>query len=94
MLSDHVVLAPSKAGAAKLVTEAAAIDFVRDAFGHLKVIGYLPEAAGLLKKAGVVPDAGVIHLADGRFAKLISAAKAHRIWAREPSVRSLISSTR
>ncbi len=36
---DAVVVAPSADGAAMLGREAAAIDWLRDAFGHLKVIG-------------------------------------------------------
>ena len=33
------------------------MQFVMDAFGHLKAIGHTPEAQPLLDKAGVVPDA-------------------------------------
>ena len=42
-----------------LLTEAAAIQFVMDAFGHPKAIGATPAAKPLLDKAGVEPDAGV-----------------------------------
>ena len=45
-----------------LEREAAAIDWVRDAFGHLKVIGHTAGAAPLLERAGVEPDAGVVAL--------------------------------
>ena len=41
---DTVVLLTSKAGAEDLATQAAAIDWVRDAFGHLKVLGHTSEA--------------------------------------------------
>ena len=37
-----------------------AVDWVRDAFGHLKAIGFTPEAQALLDKAGVEADAGVV----------------------------------
>lgn len=76
-----VVLAPE--AAAKLSKEAAAVQFVMDAFGHVKTIGHNDGAQALLDKAGVEPDAGVVSLAD--FAKV--APKRH--WDREPKVRTL-----
>ena len=45
VLFDAVVIAPSSEGAAELLELAAAIDWIRDAFAHLKVIGFTPEAA-------------------------------------------------
>jgi catalase len=88
---DAVVLALSKHGAAQLATEAAAIDFVRDAFGHLKIIGHTAGAAALLNAAGVAQQAddGVVALRRGGDAKsFIVAAKRHRVWDREPRLRS------
>ena len=63
--------------------EAAAIQFVMDAFGHLKAIGHTPEAQPLLDKAGVEPDEGVVDL--DNFTK----AAGKRYWEREPAVRML-----
>ena len=61
VLFDAVAILPSPAGGAKLALEAAAVNFVRDAFGHLKVIGYLPAAAPLFVKGGINDtDAGLI----------------------------------
>jgi catalase len=86
---DAVVVAPSEEGADMLVTQAAAIDWVRDAFGHLKVIGVVKTAAPLLERAGVEPDAGVISVEGAKgIAKFINAAKGPRIWDREPALRS------
>ncbi|MBW6524374.1 catalase [Sphingomonas sp. RHCKR47] len=68
---------------AKLTKEGAAVQWVMDAFGHLKAIGANDEAKPLLGKAGVEPDAGVTDLAD-----FVEAAK-KRYWDREPSVRTL-----
>ncbi|MEO8603198.1 MAG: catalase-related domain-containing protein, partial [bacterium] len=86
---DAVVLAPSDAGAKALAGEAAAIDWLRDAFGHLKVIGHVPAAAPLLALAGVKTDAGVVAMGGPRdVAAFVTAAKGPRIWAREPSLRS------
>ncbi len=68
---------------AKLRKEAAAVQWVMDAFGHLKAIGANEEARPLLDKAGVEPDEGVTDLAG-----FVEAAK-KRYWDREPNVRTL-----
>jgi catalase len=81
---DAIALVLSDEGCAALLKEAAAVQFVMDAFGHLKAIGHTPEAQPLLDKAGVEPDEGVVSL-DGSF---ISAA-AKRYWDREPKLRML-----
>jgi catalase len=51
--------------AGMLLKDAAASQFVMDAFGHLKAIGANAAAQPLLDKAGVNPDAGVTGLGDG-----------------------------
>ena len=66
--------------------ESAAIDFVRDAFGHLKAIAVDKGGQGLLKTANVGQDAGVADTND--IAAFIAAAKT-RQWDREKSVRTL-----
>lgn len=76
-----VVLAPQ--ACQKLVKEAAAVQFVMDAFGHLKAIGYSAASKPLLDKAGVEPDAGVT-----RLPQFAEAAK-RRYWDREAKVRTL-----
>ncbi len=85
---DTVVVLASKAGAEDLATQAAAVDWVRDAFGHCKVLGHTAEAQPLLDKAGVQPDGGVVNLAsDKAVGDYITTAKGGRIWARELSLR-------
>jgi catalase len=84
VLADAVAVLLSEEGTAALLKEGAAIQFVMDAFGHLKAIGHSPEAQPLLDKAGVQPDEGVTGL-DKNFI----AAAAKRFWAREPGVRTL-----
>jgi len=85
---DAVVLAPSATAIEKLLVEAATVDWVRDAFGHLKVIGHVPAAEPLLESAGVAVDAGVVAIAGKRdVATFVTAAKKQRIWEREPRVR-------
>ena len=45
-----------------LMNETGAVQFVMDAFGHLKAIGASKAAKALLEKAGVTPDEGVTGL--------------------------------
>ncbi|MFG6283500.1 catalase [Sphingomonas sp. S6] len=73
----------SEAACAKLVKEGAAVQWVMDAFGHLKAIGHNAAAQPLLDKAGVEPDQGITDLPG-----FVEAAK-KRYWDREPSVRTL-----
>ena len=83
-LFDAVVVILSAKGTQMLLKEGAAVQFVMDAFGHLKAIGHSDSARPLLDKAGVVPDEGVTGLS----AVFVEAA-AKRFFAREPSVRTL-----
>jgi catalase len=83
VLFDAVAIILHPDAAEKLTRDGAAVQFLMDAFGHVKTIGHNPGAKALLDKAGVVPDAGVVAL--GEFAKV--APKRH--WDREPKVRLL-----
>jgi catalase len=86
VLFDAVAVILSDEGAKALSKEGAAIDFVRDAFGHLKAIAVDKGGRALLKTANVGQDAGVVDANDtGAF---IGAAKT-RQWDREKSVRTL-----
>lgn len=86
VLFDAVALVLSASGAQLLFGESAAIDFVRDAFSHLKAIAVDEGGRALLQKTGVAADAGVMDAADlGTF---IAMAKT-RQWTRESSVRTL-----
>lgn len=86
VIFDAVALILSDVGAKQLGGESAAIDFVRDAFGHLKAIGVDQGGAALLKTANVPTDAGVIDIKDE---KAFIAAAQTRQWEREKSVRTL-----
>jgi len=81
---DAIALVLSAEGAGKLLKDAAAVQFVMDAFGHLKAIGASAAAKPLLDKAGVEPDAGVTGLGD---AFLVAATR--RFWDREAKLRLL-----
>jgi catalase len=79
----------NRAKAAKK-NEAAAVDWIRDAFGHLKVIGRSAAAEPLFAKAGVALDAdqGVVGIEGKGLDAFVKAARQHRIWAREPQLRT------
>lgn len=86
IMFDAVAIVLSSSGAVELSADAAAIDFVRDAFGHLKALLLDDGGRTLLKAAGVVADAGVFDVDD--HAGFIAAAGT-RQWAREKTVRML-----
>jgi catalase len=86
VLFDAVALIVSDQAIPALLKNAAAIDWVRDAFGHLKVVGYAGPASMLFDKAGISDDLdeGVIAIESAAGIKrFVSAAKHHRIWDRE-----------
>lgn len=87
VLFDAVAIVLSEDGCAQMLKEGAAVDFAKDAFGHLKAIGHTPEAQPLLDKAGVEPDPGVIDLS--KAPKGFLAPARTRQWDREPKVRML-----
>jgi len=86
VLFDAVAVILSDDGATALSKESAAVDFVRDAFGHLKAIAADRGGMALLKAAGVAKDAGVVASGDG---EAFIAAASTRQWDREKSVRTL-----
>jgi catalase len=83
---DAVALVLSAQAGKRLATEAAAVDFVRDAWGHLKAIAADAGAQTVLQAAGIGTDAGRVDAGNTR--AFIKAAKT-RQWAREPTVRTL-----
>ncbi len=70
----------------KLAKQAAAQNWFRDAFGHLKAIAACKGTHAILDAAGVKPDAGVVDPSD---TKAFVKAAVSRIWEREPTLRSL-----
>jgi len=86
VLFDAVAVILSDEGAKALAMESAAIDFVRDAFGHLKAIAVDKGGQALLTTAKVGQDAGVI---DTNNKDAFIAAAKTRQWDREKSVRTL-----
>jgi catalase len=86
VLYDAVALLASKDGAMALANNAAARDFVADAFSHRKFIGYVDAATPLFAKAGVSDnrDEGFIALKKpADCSAFITACRQLRHWARE-----------
>ncbi len=81
---DAIALVLAPAAAELLAKDAAAVQFVMDAFGHLKAIGASEGAKALLDRAGVKPGKGIT----GTGPDFIKAASM-RFWDREPEVRDL-----
>ncbi|MFT2215583.1 catalase [Rhizobium giardinii] len=90
VLFDAVALILTEEGAERLTGEAAARDFVADAFAHCKFIGFTAGAAPLLQKAGVDPEAdeGLIGLDNPKaIASFIQSCRGLRLWSREMAVK-------
>jgi len=85
VLVDAVALALSAAGCTHVMEDAAAIQFVSDAYVHLKCIGHSREAEPLLEKARVRVDPGVVPLDGDEFLKMAGI----RQWDREKNVRPM-----
>jgi len=86
VLFDAVAVILSDEGAKTLSMESAAVDFVRDAFAHLKAIVIDHGGQSLLKTANVLPDSGVFGCED--IFHFLAAAST-RQWEREKLVRTL-----
>ena len=80
---DACAVILSADAAAMLAKDGAAVQWVMDAFGHLKAIGHNAGAKALLDRAGIDPDEGVVELDH------FIAAAGKRYWEREPKVRML-----
>lgn len=88
VLYDAVAIIVSPEGAELLTKEAAARDFVADAFVHCKFIAHVEAAQPLLENADVEPDEGVMLLAkQADIPSFIESCRKLRLWAREPQVK-------
>ncbi|MEO6634359.1 MAG: catalase-related domain-containing protein, partial [Devosia sp.] len=89
VLFDAVAILPSSEGAALLAGDAAAKDFVADAYGHCKYIGHVAQANTLFAEARVPQelDEGFVALKKAGDAKAFVATCATlRFWPREMEV--------
>ena len=90
VLFDAVAVIVTTEAGQRLAKQTAAVEWVLDAFSHLKVIGHTAAAAPLLQAAGVAQDQGVVGLDAGSVSNFAETAAAGRIWAREPMVRPVV----
>ncbi len=89
VLFDAVAILATEEGVAALGKNAAASDFVADAFGHLKFIAFAPSAKPLFQKAGIDQklDDGCIELTSLKaVAQFVAACRKLRHWDREQVV--------
>lgn len=88
VLFDAVVLLPAADQIGMLLNMAPAINWLRDAFAHLKAIGFNAAAAPMFEKGGLDPSApGVVAIGSkGDFGGFIAAAKKHKFWDRDALV--------
>jgi len=87
VLFDAVALIFSEDGCSDFLKDSAAVDFVSNAFAHLKAIGHTEQARPLLEKANVEADEGVLDLNKGL--EHFFAQARTRVWTREHNVRPL-----
>lgn len=89
VLYDAVVVLVSESGAKPLMKNASAMNFISDAFAHLKFIAYNAAALPLFQKAGIASDLdeGCMELkaAQGA-AAFVAACRKLRVWEREQVV--------
>ncbi len=83
---DAVASVLTTAAGERLSHDAAAQDWFRDAFGHLKAIAACAASRAIFQSAGVKPDEGVF---DPEDVKGFLKAATTRLWSREPKVRTL-----
>lgn len=90
VLYDAVVVLASDAGVATLAADAAARDFVNDAFAHYKFIGYTKEALVLFDATGIRPhmDDGFVEIGSGGASAFLAACRAVRYWDRPAAAGS------
>jgi catalase len=88
VLYDAVAIVATEEGMRPLLTNAAAKDFVSDAFAHLKFFAYVDAAVPLFGKAGVDIDDGFISISNGQkgAATFVAACRKLRLWDREAAV--------
>jgi catalase len=88
---DAIALLVSEAGAAVLVNESTARDFIADAFAHLKFIAYVDAALPLMERAGIGEediDDGCIELSTRKGAKsFVEGCRKLRFWERAAAVK-------
>jgi catalase len=86
VIFDAVALVLSPEAGKELAAKGEAVDFIRDAYGHLKAIAADAGGEFVLKAGGVKKDTGVLDASDPK--AFVQAAQT-RYWAREAKIRQL-----
>jgi catalase len=89
VLFDAVAVLTAADATQGLLSNAAVGDFIRDAFGHLKFIGYVKTAMPLFEKAGIADalDKACMQLDGAKsISEFIAACRQLRFWKREETV--------
>lgn len=86
VLFDTVIVAPADDQVEELLDNPDLIDWIRNAYAHLKVIGYTQATQPLFEKAAVATDAdeGLVDVTKAKLDDFVEQAKRHRIWNRTP----------
>jgi len=89
VLFDTVVVAVSETEIDTLKKQAAVLNFIRDGYAHLKIIGHTAASMPLLEIAGISLDDGVVEVdaSEGTIA-YVDAAKKERIWPRAAAIKA------
>lgn len=89
VLFDTVVIAISETEIDTLKKQAPVLNFIRDAYAHLKIIGCTASSTPLLEIAGISLDDGVVEVdtSDSTIA-YVDAAKQGRIWPRAAAIKA------
>ena len=89
VLFDAVAILAAGDGAQALLSNAAVGDFIRDAFAHLKTIGYTEAALPLFEKTGIADslDAACLRFDGSKSIRdFVTACRKLRFWKREDAV--------
>ncbi|MDY7536836.1 catalase [Undibacterium sp. RTI2.1] len=84
VMFDAIVVILSKQAAQKMAGNMAAIEFIKDAYSHLKAIAFDTGSKSLLDMAGIKEDSGM--MSTDQMKEFLEAAKT-RQWSREKLVR-------
>ena len=89
VLFDTVVVAVCEPDIEALKRQAAALNFVRDAYAHLKFIGFTTASMPLLDAAGIAVDDAVVEMETGEdAAAYVKAARQGRFWSRAMAIKA------
>lgn len=87
VLFDGVIIAVADPIAPDLIGQAAYVNWIRDAYSHLKVIGATSDLDSIIEIAGIVKDKGILEVDPETINSYLNAFASYKIWDRETRVR-------